>query len=373
MISYRPLRSWIARALLFTIIGSITCVEGVAAEIDRSTRNGLFYLSSTPGALRARFASERQLIYSDYVAGGLSKRTLEVIGGVLFKGTYVPGTWQPTSRSGTVTSPDFDSAEYRASATDGQRLILHSAGSDYTVPMADWLVLPLLNYADSGSNAVVTLFGAYDQTDTERLELLSGAADVCKCRRPYLVAIHPAFQDTRAGMLILYSDIIPIDERFRTPPTLNGDPLVPGYPPFDNDASNSAYEELQYIIGSADSAFVSYIMSDPSTTYRIDITKPNTRFSGLPHYTFWHHGDDGSSIIYNDDVNRSISERQSILRKINQPVYSTIYRVARWSAILRTIKAGHPDAWRSLMASIANVKIARDVDTPIIYGQDARP
>jgi hypothetical protein len=60
-------------------------------------------------------------------------------------------------------SPGFDAIEYNRTAADGLRFILHYGSNKATVPLEDWLAVPIIRYVNSDANAVVTLFANYDQ------------------------------------------------------------------------------------------------------------------------------------------------------------------------------------------------------------------
>jgi hypothetical protein len=209
-------RKWLALAGFCLYIASGTV--SWSAEIDQWTRNGFFNINDVPAADRPQVLQHQQLIYDDTQPRWLTAHTFRVIGGLLFKGQYLPGSSSAPAAMGIDVSPSFDAIEYRRTAVDGLRFILHYSGKEATVPLEDWLAVPIIRYAGSDTNAVVTLFADYDFSDADRYRFRRIAQKVCACEHPYFVALHPAFLNTRAGMLLLYSDIIPIDENFRTPP-----------------------------------------------------------------------------------------------------------------------------------------------------------
>jgi hypothetical protein len=170
-------------------------------------------------------------------------------------------------------------------------------------------------------------------------------------------------------MLLLYSDIIPIDENFRPAPTLNQKPLGPTGVGFDNQGSLDAYERFEDIITST--TFTSYIMSDPKISYRANIKDNNVSISGKPRYYFWNDfGLNDDEIEMNEEVNSTLREHQNeLLLSINAPVYETVYRVAQWSSVFRFIKNKHPEAWHSFISGIADLQPAQEIETPVIYGR----
>ena len=193
------------------------------------------------------------------------------------------------------------------------------------------------------------------------------AQNVCRCEHPFFVALHPAILNTRAGMLLLYSNIMPIDDNFRIPPTLDGKPLGPTGVGWDNKSSLEAYERFHDIIAS--NPFISYVMSDPTIVYRAEIKADSISVSEKPRYYFWNDiGLSGDEIEMNEEVNSSLREHQNeLLLSINAPVYETVYHVGRWSSVFRFIKEKYPEAWRSFISSISDLEPARDIDTPVIY------
>jgi hypothetical protein len=341
-------------------------------RIDQWITNGFFNINDVPDIDRPQVLHHQQLIYNDTQPHWLTNQTFRVIGGVLFKGQYLPGASSAPAAMELSESPGFDAIDYRRTAADGARFVLHYGGKDATVPLEDWLAVPIIRYANSDTNAIVTLFANYDSPVADQLRLLRMAQNVCNCAHAYFVALHPAFLNTRAGMLLLYSDIIPINENFRIPPTLNQKSLGPTGVDFNDTASSDAYQRFEDIITST--PFVSYINSDPKILYRATIKQDRVNLNEKPRYYFWNDfGLSGDEIQMNEEVNSTLREHQNeLLLSINAPVYETVYQVARWSSVFRFIKDTHPEAWRSFLSSIADLQPARDVETPVIYGPKPR-
>jgi hypothetical protein len=364
----------LSKGARLALLGFCLCIASGtvswSAEIDQWTTNGFFNIQDVPTADRPQVLHHQSFIYVDTQPVGTTARTLREIGGVLFKGRYLPGSSAAPAAMKLNESPGFDAIEYSRTAADGLRFILHYGSNKATVPLEDWLAVPIIRYVNSDANAVVTLFANYDQSDADQYRLLQMAQKVCRCEHPFFVALHPAFLNTRAGMLLLYSNIIPINDNFRIPPTLDGKPLGPTGADYDNKSSLEAYERFQNIITST--PFTSYVMSDPTTVYRAEIKAKadSIRIAGKPRYDFWNDiGLSDDEIQMNEESNSTLREHQNeLLLSINAPVYETVYHVARWSSVFRFIKEKHPEAWRSFISSISDLQPARDIDTPVIYG-----
>jgi hypothetical protein len=362
----------LSKGARLAVVGFCLCIApgtvSWSAEIDQWTTNGFFNIQDVPTADRPQVLRHQSLIYVD-TEPALTPRTIRAIGGVLFKGRYLPGSSAAPAAMKLNESPGFDAIEYSRTAADGLRFILHYGSKKATVPLEDWLAVPIIRYADSDTNAVVTLFANYDQPDADQYRLLQMAQKVCRCEHPFFVALHPAFLNTRAGMLLLYSNIMPIDDNFRIPPTLDGKPLGPTGVGWDNKSSLEAYERFQSIITST--PFTSYVISDPKDVYRAEIKAKadSIRITGKPRYIFWNDiGLSDDEIQMNDDVNSTLRQHQNeLLLSINASVYETVYHVGRWSSVFRFIKEKYPEAWRFFISSISDLEPARDIDTPVIY------
>jgi hypothetical protein len=170
-------------------------------------------------------------------------------------------------------------------------------------------------------------------------------------------------------MLMLYADIIPIDQNFLLPPTVNGVRLGPRSIAYDKDRSLAAYQRMRSIIGMA--PFVSYIFTDVDLRYSLRGQWDRLEWAGSAAYRFWQNAP-GGGIQLNAEVNRRLADEWPSLSQTNPPVYETVTNAGRWAAVLRSLRSQRPDEWQGLMAQVRAVEILREVETPIIYGAASR-
>lgn len=104
------------------------------------------------------------------------------VGGVNFEGIV--------DLSG-VSTVDID---YVATNPDGRRAIVNIDGAKFTIPLYDWQLKPIAEYADSPYTAVVSIFGQGPNLEKFRY-----------------IDYHPAFEDTHIGMRLLQADILLMD------------------------------------------------------------------------------------------------------------------------------------------------------------------
>ncbi|MBR0941574.1 hypothetical protein [Bradyrhizobium liaoningense] len=337
-----------------------------ASQIDQSTLNGFIYKSDLSESSRAALSAHLPLIFTDVEPNGLGRKTYEVIGGVLVKGV-LGEVVRPNKANSKI---DIGGIRYDQSRQDGDRVAIDISGAIIRPKIFDWLWLPMIQFVDSPANAAVTLFALYDVDAKSRAEFLREATMACQCRKPYFVGLHPALIDTRLGMLLLYSDIIPINSRFRQPPTVSGVRLVPNAKTFDEELSRKSYDELQGII--RQEPFQSYIMADNDVRYSASITD-KILIAGEPRYSFWHY-DQARNIELNLKTNADLKARQEqgLLRDINEDVYGTLELFAKWTSLLRRFKMSDPAGWQALKDSASKTAVEHDVETPVIYGPGRR-
>jgi hypothetical protein len=84
--------------------------------------------------------------------------------------------------------------DYDHSRPDGQRAFAIIDGSQFTIPLYDWELKPIVSYADSPYTAVVSIFGEGDDMENFRY-----------------INYHPAFEDTHIGVRLMQADIIFMD------------------------------------------------------------------------------------------------------------------------------------------------------------------
>ena len=96
--------------------------------------------------------------------------------------------------------------DYDRSAPDGSRARMEVNGEEYSLPLYDWELKPIAEYANSNYTAVVSIFGEGPEPENFRY-----------------IDYHPAFEDTHLGMRLLQADILLMDPMtFSEVPAENG-------------------------------------------------------------------------------------------------------------------------------------------------------
>ena len=122
-----------------------------------------------------------------------SYRFLSRVGGVNFETSI--------DLSGISAELDYD-----MSLPDGRRARIEVNGEEYSLPLYDWELKPIAEYAASNYTAAVSIFGEGPESENFRY-----------------IDYHPAFEDTHLGMRLLQADILLMDPvTFSEVPLENG-------------------------------------------------------------------------------------------------------------------------------------------------------
>ena len=112
--------------------------------------------------------------------------------------------------------------DYEEDNQDGSRAIVTIDGQKFTLPLHDWQLKPIVQYADSPYTAAVSIFGEGPDPDRYRY-----------------IDYHPAFEDTHLGARLLQADILLMDPiTFSEAPTENGEKIY-----FAGEAQESSEED----------------------------------------------------------------------------------------------------------------------------------
>lgn len=191
-------------------------------------------------------------------------------GGVVFGATAAPG------REGL----EVVDMSYDANGADGARLavVFETPQGDRTVrpPLPDWLLLPLLRYARSDDQQVVTLFGRLEDRVEDAALVTEGYS---------IINYHPALENTLLGLRMIHADLLILSDFASELPRYRGEPFLGfGETAPDVAANSAAWGELQVLLVEP---FQSYLITDFEQDIRYDVVGDALDISGAPFWHFW--------------------------------------------------------------------------------------
>ena len=169
-----------------------------------------------------------------------------------------------------MSGVDFD-ISYDPRKPDGVRATLDTNGNSYSIPLYDWELLPIANYADSKYTAVVSIFGEGPDPESYRY-----------------INYHPAFEDTHLGMRLLQADIMLMDPMvFSEAPSESGQKVyMPG------ESREIGVEEREVVtffidILLRDSNFQAWVLTDTDEDPELVLSDGKASVDMQPYYYFW--------------------------------------------------------------------------------------
>lgn len=235
----------------FLVSGLVLLVTFVAlAQGDWSLGKYRFTSGQPSGPLQYSLASSGGLGSYGFVSG---------VGGVAFNVVAVPSA--ALKEKGVVP-------HYAKEMTDGHRLRVLVGDEAVEAALPDWMLVPIVKYADSPFDACVSLFGL-NTNDTV-----------------YDIVYHESFRNTLLGLRLLQADMLlfDIEETWRLPQR-NGI-VVLG---FGETAPRGLDQRNAEIIESAlsDGSFQSWVMTDQNEEVLFSVRGGHLELTGAPYYYFW--------------------------------------------------------------------------------------
>ena len=168
--------------------------------------------------------------------------------------------------SGMSVELDYDNTE-----PDGARARIEVNGKEYSLPLYDWELKPITQYADSKYTAVVSIFG--EGSDSENFRYID---------------YYPAFEDTHLGVRLLQADLLPMDPvTFSEVPAENGRQVYrPG---------EAKQQSLETRLGTASAisqimaseTYHAWVLTDTDLTGRLYYEGGVARVDLTPYYYVW--------------------------------------------------------------------------------------
>jgi hypothetical protein len=188
----------------------------------------------------------------------LSYRNVSRVGGVNFEGVVDLGQYQV----------DLD---YDPTLADGKRATLTLSGEEYTIPLYDWQLQPIVAYAGSPYTAVVSIFGEGPEPETFRY-----------------IDYHPAFEDTHLGLRLLQTDILLMNPLgFSEAPKQNGEAVyMPGE---SREVATADREKISDDIRSVmeSAGFRAWVFTDTDVSPNLSLSDGEVTVTLEPYFFFW--------------------------------------------------------------------------------------
>lgn len=237
-----------------------------------------------------------------------SARGLGGIGGIYFEKTAQPST------DIKVDELKFD---YDSTLMDGKRFNLKINGSNITVPIFDWMLVPIANYINSGFNSCFTYFGNLKDKYAEKF---------IQDNEGHILNYHPAFFNTLLGLRLADMDLLLMYDFAAEVPQKNGIYILGnGEDPFYAIPYKMAYYKL---LNNANEAMIetgkkyrSYLISDYGQDILFSLQNDTLTISGYPYYYCWQYAFDQKET--NKEIIKNITI-ESINNEINNLMESNL-------------------------------------------------
>ena len=225
------------------------------------------------------------------------------VGGVNFEQVAIPGA---------ETAGKPIELAYHKEALDGFRLLVKVGSTTFRPQIADWLLIPIAQFAESIFTSATSLFGEGPDTDNF-----------------YYIKYHPAFKDSLLGLRLLQADILLMNpEQTSSLPKRNGQ-VVLGHGEFlpmknpDHVKINTLTEIMNR------QKATSWVLTDIDSTASFSIKNGEFQIRNFPYYYFWSRNEDfinqyqEKEKTYNsrmDTYNQKVASSKNRVNQFNDPV-----------------------------------------------------
>ncbi len=209
--------------------------------------------------------------------------------------------------------------DYDPTARDGSRAQLILNGQTYALPLFDWQLKPIANYADGQYTAAISIFG--EGPDRENY---------------YYIDYHPAFEDTHLGMRLLQADIMLMDPiTFSEVPSKNGQEVY--YPGEAREQPEGIRLISAMGIGMImdQEPFQAWVLTDTDLRGSMRYENGVAHVDLTPYYYVWRVGNAGAQQRLVEEYNRLRTRVQPLIEQY-QRAFATYERAPARSAEERT-------------------------------------
>lgn len=373
----------------------------------------------TLGTKTFRYSAATPLANPVRVSAGIrSVRFVGKVGGVAFGGTAIGRN-----------DEEVFALEYDSKQNDGERLLVtlrdrFGEKETFTLPVYDWMLVPIANFAATDQDACFTLFGDLEDNDEGKQLRQSGHR---------ILNYHSAFRDTLVGLRLYQADILIIDPDAIDLPKEDGKYLLGNGESEPNVPQNarrflkvsSKTESLAELHGGA---FQSYVICDVDQVITFYGHEGLLVMTGTPVWSCWRYrkvSDDELDRIYVDISEKSrkrlLEEAQAYLKEhgeskmrmkwtrayiderrdeindelesealleqmpqfsqsltetigkekgVNPAVFNVLTKTMRISALFRHFRSKNADAFRAFLQSISHVPVRPKVTVPTVVSDE---
>ncbi|MBR0913948.1 hypothetical protein [Bradyrhizobium japonicum] len=289
--------------------------------------------------------------------------TVRTIGGVIYQETASP--------DGKLAGKKI-SLNYNPKLPDGSRLEIRIDDQTYKSELYDWALIPISNFANSPSTALLSLLGkaeSDDERDFQRGQRRNGA-------KTFWVRIHPDLKDTLVGFNALLTDsMLLLGDPSSTRQYPEGlTPKVPGWNTSELDKTVSLAASQTFSSLLIQASWNSYIFNDLNAEYVFSTAGDRFVIKGKPptyHFFSLPFGERARpEPELNDQFQRTANALGADgggLRGLSPAVYDTSYKTSQWAAFFRYVKSKQPAAWSAYLASLDQATNVLAIETPVAW------
>jgi hypothetical protein len=410
----------LARVLAFAFVAGLVAYGPIATAVAED-----WTLGSRRFSTNAAMAAAPLRLTSTGRSSLTAFRFVGRVGGVSFEAVAQPDQ--------SLTGKSIELA-YDPSRADGSRLVVRVGSTVLRTNIPDWQLRPIVEFADSPYNAVVSLFGEGPEP-----------------KKYYYPQYHDAMKDTLMGMRVLQADILfmSLDQHWRIPRYDGKLLLGAGEQDSRERPSMDAARKLNATL--VGHKWRSWVLTDTGTQPTFGAVNGELVVRAKPYYYFWNvnekendalaqarnqlvdehnrliasakaniNGHNGLVAAFNGssdaerrrtlraqmdqlqaeihtqeanikalraridseqiepkvfevtDVTTAMRTQDGALAAYNPAVYSAYQRLAQYASFFRYAKNNNSANWQSFRRTIANVSVQPSVKTPTAWEREQR-
>jgi hypothetical protein len=257
-------------------------------------RQTIMQFSPTHSVLRAPAPYLMQPVTMD--RGRSNPQFLNGVGGVSFDQVAKPG------QNLAVRSL---SLKYLAEGVDGERLELIINDKKVEVCLPDWLLVPIANYAESHYYSCITLFGALEDREVQKLVTDNEGR---------VINYHPALDNMLLGIRLAYMDMLVMFPFATDLPRNREGEYILGTGETDPDLQTNQEgrsllsQHMMAVDNKHRVKFRSYVVTDYTRNIQFNVIRDSLTISGNPYFYCWRSNRDRQDYD-NDHVANEISAK----------------------------------------------------------------
>ena len=164
---------------------------------------------------------------------------------------------------------------YDRKALNGFRLVIKVGSATFRPPLADWLLIPIAEFANSEFTSATSLFGEGPDSDNF-----------------YYIKYHPAFIDSLLGIRLLQADLLLMNPKQTNSLPMKNGQVVLGHGEFL--PMKTLNQEILQILGKlmGNQKATSWVLTDIEAPASFSIQGGQFQIHSSPYYYFWRKDED---------------------------------------------------------------------------------